>query len=168
MLSPHYRIVLWLLIISNLTFGCSKKPSTSEVDMPDIGIPLNELNTKVRLAAPRGWNTFKIGHIIAINVDVISSEQVEFTFDYGARIFIWKDNQWSEVPNSMGYPEGDIILPITGNGPFTSGSTSVVPVISNVNEPVTVRIFVIGYIYKNGQITDKRTGAYIDVKVYPP
>jgi len=135
--------------------------------MPDIGIPKEEINTRLHLTAPQGWNTFKNGDIIGINVDVVSADQIAFQHDYGAKIFMLEDGKWKEVANFMKYPDGYIVLSQSNGDPFKQGDAGVDPILPELNEAITLRIILIGNIYIDGQITDERTAGYIDVEIKP-
>ena len=135
--------------------------------MPEIGISENEINTCINLDVPPGWNTYKIGKDIGISVDVISNEQIAFQRDYGAKIYILKEKEWAEVSNIMKYPEGYVLLSRSNGDPFKQGTAVVFPVIPESDKAVTVRIILIGNIYRDGQISDEQTAGYIDVELKP-
>jgi hypothetical protein len=98
---------------------------------------------------------------------VISKNQVIFLHDYGARMFLYQNQEWVEIPNFMHYPEGSIILSPAGNDPFKLGDASIHPILPDENQPATIRIYLVGHIYKDGQITPEATAAYIDVELKP-
>jgi hypothetical protein len=134
--------------------------------MPDIGIPDNEINSRFKLTAPEGWNTFKTGEVIGLSIAVISDDQIAFKTD-GAKIFLLEKETWVEIPNFMNYPQGYDLLSPSKNDPFKQGATVVVPQIPDENGNALVRIILIGNIYRDGQITDELTAGYIDVKLTP-
>lgn len=45
--------------------------------------------------------------------------------------------------------------------------SGVKPDLPNVNSTIIVRMVITGYIVKNAQVTDEKTGAYVDVKLNP-
>jgi hypothetical protein len=156
-------IPLLLLLIT----ACKDQPSIPAGVMPDIGISAKEMNTKVQLTAPDGWNTFKIGDVIGLDVGVMSEEQIAFPPDYGARMFIYENNQWKEVANFMTYPEGSIILSPRKGNYLNDGSANLDPMLTDATHPVTLRIILVGNIYRDGQVTNEKTAAYIDVNLTP-
>jgi hypothetical protein len=92
------------LLMIILALGACATPLPESVDdMPDIGIPLEKMNEKIKLYTPEGWNIggFKIGEDVSIAVEVISDDQIAFNHSYGARLFIYKNLQWIEVANFM-------------------------------------------------------------------
>ncbi len=69
------RMYTELLICLSLLFVAHTacRSSLSKVDTPDVGFPAEEMNTQIRLQAPQGWNTFKIGDSVNLAVEVIGS-----------------------------------------------------------------------------------------------
>jgi hypothetical protein len=157
--------IYFMIIITIFSSGCSRHSKIAS--MPDLGIPDEEMNRRIRLEVPDGWNTFKIGDGVALNVDNISTEPVSFQYDFGAKIFVLQDKKWVEIPNLMKYPEGDLLLYPSQGGPFMQGEADVDPILSDTNQPVTIRIVLIGNIYRDGQITNDQTAAFIDVDLKP-
>jgi hypothetical protein len=143
--------------------GCKSKAILPP--MPDMGIQEEEINSRILLEAPEGWNTLKSGDIIGLTVSVISDDQIAYKEDE-IIILLLKEGEWVEIPNQMKYPPGINILSQTNN-PFEIGATGVAPILPVVDEKFTLRIVLIGYIYRGGQLTNDRTAAYIDVELSP-
>jgi hypothetical protein len=154
-------LVLVVCIIS----AC--KGNVTEKTMPDIGVPSNEMNSKLELLAPDGWNKFKSGFPITLAVKGISSDQILFNSDYGARLFIYKDNNWIEISNGEEYPEGSTILYPFENNYLRIAAVNLWPKLQDTTKPVSVRVILVGNVYRNGQMTDEVTAGYIDVNLKP-
>jgi hypothetical protein len=163
----RFNYVVGLSLITLLIASCKDKPSIPAGVMPDIGIPPEEMNTKMHLTVPDGWNTFKIGDHVGLNVEVTSEDQIVFPPDFGARMFIYGNNQWKEVANFMTYPDGSIVLSPSNGNPFNDGATDVVPILPDTEKPATLRIILVGDVYRDGQVTSEKTAAYIDVNLTP-
>jgi hypothetical protein len=131
-----------------------------------LGVPESEINSQIRLSAPEGWNNYKSGDAITLLIEVIGKNQVIFPNDYGARVFIPSNHEWVEVKNSMRYPDNKYLLSFS-NDRTKHGSTSVLPVLPDLNKSTTVRIFIIGNIYRDGKVTEERTAGFIDVDLRP-
>ena len=93
---------------------------------------------------------------------------------YGTRIFTFSesDSAWVEVGEQyfidLSEEEADILVP---QGQEGHSSTLVVvhpDIPANNNEPVTLRIVVVGKVYKNGVPAGEEVGNYIDVTLQPP
>ena len=83
-------------------------------------------------------------------------------------MFIYEENQWVEIANFMKYPDGYLVLSSLGDNPFSKyGAPAVDPILPDTSKPVTIRIILVGNIYRDGQITDEKTAAYIDVELKP-
>jgi hypothetical protein len=159
------RLIILLIALNSLLVACKAPLPVS--DMPEIGIPEEEFNTKVRLSAPAGWNTFKTDDEIVLTVEVVSTNPVIFPNDYGARLFLWNNGQWLEIDDEMINPEGEIIVSPANNDPRKLGAAGVYPVLPDPNKPAWVRIILIGNVYRNNEATDERVAAYIDVHLTP-
>lgn len=150
--------------------SCSEIPPTPGGEMPDIGIPQDRMNSEFRLSVPNVGNTLKIGQEVSLDIYVISKNQIAFGRDCGARIFVSRNNSWEEVPNLMGYSylESDIYIynPYSDN-PFNIGVIGVVPDLPDTGKAMRVRIFLVGSIYRDGNITDEKTASYVDVVLNP-
>jgi hypothetical protein len=153
---------IFLLI---LMVGC--RQVSTEPQMPELGIPEDEINSRFLIKAPAGWNTFKVGKVIVLDVEVTSNDQVEFDYANGIRIFALEGNEWIEIQNLMNYPEGSILLSPAKGDPFKTGGVGVVPLLEKSNDKVTLRIVLIGTIYKDGQKTNELTAAYVDILLHP-
>jgi hypothetical protein len=135
--------------------------------MPDLGVSINNYNNDIQISAPEGWNTFNIGDDIGLNVEVISEYPIAFPRDFGARIFMYQDQEWMEIQNEMDNPEGIVILSPTKDDPFNSGTAIISPDLPDNNKLVELRIVLIGNLYLDGQITEDITAGYIDVELTP-
>jgi hypothetical protein len=155
----YWSILMILILLHN----CGYHTPSSLSDMPNIGIPREEINTRIRLSAPEGLNTFKIGDAIGLAVEVISNDQVAFDDDYGARIFLRQNDQWTEIDNDFDYQQGKVLLEPTRGDPFKVGVTVVNPRLPLQSDALTIRIVVVGKIYQKGRITNNKTAAYVDV-----
>jgi hypothetical protein len=160
-----YIVSTYLLLL--LVTACKAKPAIPADAMPDIGIPAEEMNTKLHLTAPNGWNSFKIGDVIGLNVEGTSEDQIAFPPDYGARMFVYQNGQWKEIANFMTYPEGLIILSPRKGNVFNDGTADLAPIFTNTTNPVTLRIILVGSIYRDGKVTAEKTAGYIDVNLTP-
>jgi hypothetical protein len=163
----YYILLIFLAIMLIPISACDNNTPGSTNDMPDIGIPPDEFNKKVKLFAPDGWNTFRIGDSVALEVEVVGDEQIAFAPDYGARLFIYEKNQWLEVANFTNYPEGIFILSPANDDYLKLGAIGVKPILPDPNKAVMLRIILVGNIYRDGKITDEVTAAYIDVDLKP-
>lgn len=81
---------------------------------------------------------------------------------------MFNDGNWIRLKNNDVYiPPEYLFLPKTPDYPGVT-VISLTPQFSGMGfMPVNVRVVVIATIYENGQKTDKKTGAYIDVALNP-
>lgn len=152
--------------------ACNSKPDQPAIpQLPDIGITIDEINTRIAIRAPDGINSFRTNSVVYLEIKLISSsskDEVAFNSDFGARLFIVQGGQWVEIKNSAIYVAGNGYLFLSpGGGPMQSYVSGVKPDLPNVNSTIIVRMVITGYIVKNAQVTDEKTGAYVDVKLNP-
>ncbi len=161
----YTKILISLSLLFVACTSCMAKQT--ELDMPDVGFPANEMNTQIRLQAPQGWNTFKIGDLVSLAVEVIGSKEIAFAMDYGARMFIKENEKWTEIENFATYPGGHVFLLPAKGDPFKIGHAGVDPIFQEQDHPITLRIILVGFIYQDNKITDEKVAAYIDVLLKP-
>lgn len=155
------------ILVALSAYACSNKSTYPETEMPDIGVPEREINTRLRLSAPDGWNTFLIGDAVSLAVEVITNDQIAFPYDYGAKMYVNEENQWEEIGNFMKYPNGFLVLSSANGSKIKIGDAGVDPVLPETNKAVTLKVVLIGYFYRDGQITNDKTAAYIDIQLKP-
>lgn len=144
--------------------GCSRTVAPTPEGMPDVGLEADALNAQVHVWAPAEVNTFKVNEPIALAVEVIGDDQIAFQRDFGNRTFQYMNREWSEVqyvPTDWG--QGIFLLAPSNGDPRAWGSTEVFPWFDEPPSEVYLRIFVVGLIYRNGEVTDSKAGAFVDV-----
>ena len=87
--------------------------------------------------------------------------------DYGVHIYRYVDDKWEAIENRIDYPPGEKGVYPKDDQPFRGVMLIVHPFILS-NQPVTVRVVVVGNSYNeaNGE-TGKKLGAFIDVTLEP-
>lgn len=153
------RLLLMLFLL--LLMACTPKQLPG-VDVIDI--PTEELNTKISLSAPEGWNNFKIGGTITLTIINKSDDNMMFDPYYGARVFVYENGTWTEISDQLISlnTENIILEPFKYNSSAT-GTTSILPKINSKARRLTIRIYIIGYLYKDNIKTDERTSSFIDI-----
>lgn len=157
--------IIWL--VSVLMNACISRPDLE--NMPEIGIPAENLNVQVQVFAPKGWNTFKINEPIELEIYVTGSEEIIFPPDFGIKTFLYDTGNWVEILETVpiSYSHKDVVLqPYNGNL-FLAGAARAFPILPRANNPTLLRIFVFGHLYRNGEATDEKVGAYVDVILRP-
>lgn len=139
----------------------------SPAGMPDVGVASEALNSEIRVFTPEG-KTFKRNERISLTIDVVGTRQVVFAPDFGQRMFLYQNGDWVEVADlPTEYAGGPYILSPSHGDPFMWGDTSVYPMLPEMEEPVWLRIFVLGRVLKYGEPSDEVVGGYVDVLVEP-
>lgn len=160
------KLVVGITILMLLA-ACKITPND---EIPDVGVSSEEMNKEFQLSVPFSLNKFKIGGEVFLEVKVISTNQVAFERDFGARLFILENDQWIEIPNLMRYDylESDIFVYMPyADDSFNLGATVVVPKLPDTKQATTVRIILVGSIYRDGQATIEKVASFVDVYLKP-
>lgn len=159
------RPVLLLATLVLVAACAGEQPPTG---MPPVDIPLEVLNTEVRVFYLEGWNTFRIDDPVALSVEVVGDEQVIFPPDFGVRMFLYSEGMWVEIEGvPTEYRGGSFVLSPSHGDPFEVGDTSVFPIVPDKGTPALLRVFVTGHVYRDGKATDERVGAFVDLTLNP-
>src|SRR5215207_2522030 len=129
----HKSIVILLFLLTS----CSAK---SAAEIPDVDVSVYDLNTKITLDAPSGWNTFKIGDTITLSITNDSENVVVFDANFGTRVFVYKDKKWKEIEDMIkSFYDNDIVVyPITLDPTNNMESTSIRTELSNIKKQITL------------------------------
>ena len=150
------------LIILLLT-ACKDNIPTS---MPDIGI-VAELNQRIELTTPEGWNSFIVGKPITIEIKNTSADSIMFDANYGVRMFVYQTETWKEVSDGLtSYYNDSIVLKQYLGSAEDTGVISVLPKLENRSQKVLLRVFIIGVVISNDNQV-RKVGSYIDIYLRP-
>jgi hypothetical protein len=161
----YVAILATVLLLTSCTFSQENKKS-EEVFLSMF--PNTPMNSDIRF-----WETseeFTNGKSMALTLENISAFEVRFSDEYDVYAFVFEKNGWSKLENSAKFIPAEVERPLRPKVPDNPGVTAILlnPHLNDAElAPVNVRVTVIGTIYDNGQKTDKKTGAYIDVKLNP-
>lgn len=109
---------------------------------------------------------------IVVALDNYSDEYIWFPNSrYGARLLMYSEleERWIELEDGSEAPlEREVVLvPLDKEG-SSSDLITVNPLLPpGIQPPVTIRIVVVGRIYKDGQPTDQEVGTYLDITLPP-
>jgi hypothetical protein len=153
------RIILFLLIVS----ACQKNGPEK---MPGIDVPTQNINNQLNITAPNEINTFKIGDNVRFVLANISNNPIILPENYGVHIFTNQDNKWKIIDNNFEYPSGEKEVLPKQNQQFREVVFAIHPIVEG-NQPVTIRVFIVGNIHKDSSSSGQLAGAYIDVNLKP-
>lgn len=160
------RLSIFIGLFSLVVTTCILQPDVE--NFPDVDIPLDHLNSQVFVTAPKGWNTFKTGDPITVEVYVTGKDEIIFPPDFGVKVFSYEHNEWMRVETvPITSPSHSIVLPPSNGDSPVTGETMVSPILSDESRTRLLRIFVSGNIYRNGVVTEEKIGAYVDVILRP-
>jgi len=162
---PMRRIVMVFALFCIMVSGCGSFGAAA----PDVGVLESELNTRLELVVPDGWNSYTTDDEIGMVINNISDEPILFDHYFGARLFFLQDNQWVETENAMTFMNMDaILLEPNAELDFHKKHPAVVhPALPDLGKKYTLRIYLIGNVCKDGQPTSTKTAVYIDLDLKP-
>ncbi|MEW6402998.1 MAG: hypothetical protein AB1649_14460 [Chloroflexota bacterium] len=163
------NIKLVLLNVSLLIILSSCTSLQNEAAFPDVGLPMEDLNQQIITYAPKGWNQFSTKDSIVLEV-VANQDQTVLFRPIDVRIFRYESGDWDEIENKLSESDPDfeyVLDPNKSQDPSYRGTAMLLPDLSDTTVPVDLRIYVFGFIIENGEATDKRVGAFVDVHLAP-
>lgn len=109
---------------------------------------------------------------ITMGLDNESGEYIWFpTYRCGARSLIYSESEgrWIELQDrGIEVSSREMVLPPRGKGDWWFTIIGVDPSLPpDVQPPVTIRVIVVGRIYRDGRPTDREVGTYLDVTLQP-
>lgn len=127
------------------------------------------MNTKFQIW-PEGDKPYKMGDELGIAIHVPGDDPVAFKSDFGLRIFSYEDKKWLEIENLVDFG-GDLdgyflVNPANGNA-LNDEITVIKPEFPVSHKPTWIRVFCIGNFAPNGQISDQKVAAYVDIEFEP-
>jgi hypothetical protein len=134
-------------------------------------IPIANINSSIKLEVSQE-NTvrLKIGSDFALSVVNHGDKPVLFSYDWGTKLFTYSpaDAKWVLVENQGEYGvKTDIVLDDKEHGPNWQGILYVWPNLPKGQQPVTVRVVVVGKLQSNNPSPKDDVAAYIDVTLPP-
>jgi hypothetical protein len=161
-----------LLAIALIVLACVQDtlPKKEREFVERVQIPVESLNEYVSLSLPASGNSFIFGDPILLNLVNRTFATLTFPADYGASIFIYDEvnKYWLEVDNLTVYAHSGNrqISPI---GKESTGEVTflVYPDAQGIEQPVVVRVLVVGSMKQSDTPINMPVGAYIDIPLSP-
>jgi hypothetical protein len=159
------KIFWFVFLLLILCVSCTDRKKELEVTMPGTNIPIQKMNSKIVLIDP---STFQNSHLnndlLSLQIKNLTNTPIVFEKDFGVKIFTKQDQIWQQITNDIGYSNKKYLLQTDSLDP--GGLVVVViPVISNLHVPTTIRVVVIGLEKLN--TSTESVGAYIDLPLKP-
>jgi hypothetical protein len=176
--------IFWLVILPILVFlfllvGCARQ-------IPDVGIPSKYLNRYLEIQPSYGFNNFRVGESIVLDVVARTDVEVEVNFAQ-IRIFMFDEKlkDWREIKDNSfsgaGIFRGADLLPDYFSKPpdillskscissrcQETETFGVDPDVQDMGKSVDVLVVISGFVYENGKKTNQITGAYIVFTLRP-
>lgn len=135
--------------------------------MPDVNVPLDDMNKDLHLTAPQQIGSFKMREMQGLVLENFSETPIILPQDYGVHIFQKTNGKWQLVENRFDYPPSEKEVYPEDGQPFREVSFFIYPMIFS-EQPVDVRIVVEGnYFDEASGKKGKQVGAFIDLRLEP-
>jgi len=152
------------VIILFQTVGCQSHQDL-QMSLPAEDISIEDVNSQLRLSAPEGWNTFKTGQSIVLEIENISDHTIAVDYTL-PRVFLYQEEQWVEI-EKLGEYTGETIQILSPTDGDADGAVGILPDLPDPSQAVTLRILVVGNIVQDGVVTEEQTAAFIDILLSP-
>jgi hypothetical protein len=159
------KLRLVILGLAILLFCTSCVEKEQEPPIPGIDIPIQEMNTKIKIYQLTEDSTFyKNNDGLSFGIKNYSKNPILFENDFSVAIYTRENNKLVPVENDIRYPNNKWLLPTNRENPI--GLIAVVqPNIPNLHVPADIRIVIIGHEKENPGA--KPVGAFVDVTLNP-
>jgi hypothetical protein len=161
----YLELLFTVLLLTACTFSQATKKSE---EIFTSMFPEAPMNSDIHFWKPS--EEFTNGQSMELTLENTSAHEVRFSDENDVSVFVFEDNAWNKVKNTLTYVPANVERPLRPKAPDNPGVTAILlnPHLDNLGiAPVNLRVVVIGTVYENERKTDKRTGAYIDVKLNP-
>jgi len=164
-----FSLVLWFFTACQGTETIQREEAFAEL------YPAVSLNQSLKLANPVLLQDnkpleFSIGDLVELDLINLSDNVIRFPVDLGLEIYTYDDqtNRWNSVENAVEYKYDShyFLLNSKDTLPFFA-DVPLYPVLPMQNEPIVIRVVVIGEVLRNGEPSGEQTGAYVDVTMMP-
>jgi hypothetical protein len=164
------KLIIKITALIIFLFGaisCAPIPKPFTQIAPGISLPPDEVNSRLKLSTIQGITELKIRNLLNLDLVNISNTPIGFPSDFGVRVFIEEQNQWTEIKNIFGYASGNnIVVPLQFDK-IADTIVPIYPVVTSSTQPAKIRVIVIGIVYQNSEPTSIKTAAFIDLVLQP-
>jgi hypothetical protein len=157
--------VLWSIIILLFASCLQQINENKESDFESL-FPGVDMNTQLKFW--KAEDVIEPGECITLDLENFSQNRIVFPADYGVGIFVYLENEWTEIKNSAQYvPPGN--RQVSPKGPDSPGVIAVTlcPEIDAQSDANMARVVVVSKNPSGDESTVNRAGAFIDVRVVP-
>lgn len=157
---------LIILVIAFL-FSCSSPQDDQKTEEAFIymfpNVPMNK-DIKFWEPTEKAFNSKDL----TLDLENLSVYQVRFEEGKDLYILTFSAGNWVRLNNDAVYsPPGRLLSPKSQDLPGVTG-VSMIPVYSNMGfKPLDIRVVLVATLYDNEISTDQKTGAHIDLTLYP-
>jgi hypothetical protein len=165
------RIIMLLGFLFMGIQGCMVPSRSAKSEDPIVASNSIDLNGYLAISVI-GTLPLRQGESINLYIENISPSCIVFPKDYGVRMFVNRNGNWMEVPNTVVYEGPETITLETKVNALShyDGGTSVEPDLSTLNSQIgslRLRVYSVGQLCSNDIVSEKEVGGYIDLDIAP-
>ena len=159
------RILLFAGIASFI-MGCQLGNTSERIEQDQAFLDLFEtlsMNDHIQLNFPEVFGN-PPANSVPLALFNNSGETIRISKSDDVKMLAYSDEkEWYEIKNNVNY-HGDTHVTLTPSGSLRHAtSVNVYPDVPAEERPMQIRVVVIGTIMRDGQLTDEKVGAYLDI-----
>ena len=152
------KFLLYSLLFS-LLVSCTSIPGTPASKMPNIDIPIEEMNKTLKVTpAPGMAETFQQTGLLQLELVNLSNYAIIFPPDFNIKLFLKSGDEWKTTSNLFQYADGNTEIRPKGEYP-SDALVNLMPSLDSNQTSTMLRVVVLGKV----EATNKVVGAYIDI-----
>ena len=158
-----YIIVVIVLSVVFIFTSCTT-PTTSPEPSIGVNIPLDKLNTWVKLEdPPELTNSHKNDDLLQLHLINLSEKMIVFPGDFGIKVIRLDGQERGDISNNFFNGSEPHYLPPRSSYPLGL-IVGTLPFVSGLSATIKIRIIVVGHVEN---LDGQQVGAYIDVELNP-
>lgn len=159
----HMQILFFLVVV---IVGCNTKgDSNDNLDFPEIGIPIKELNSHLIINPPSDIRLSQDEKCFVVIMENISSSSIMVVPELDVKIFQKANSGWESILNGMNYNHWKSLVPAKGGDLPNIRTMDICPVLIDFDEPNVLRVIITGT--PENLFGVKNTVSFLDVTVSP-
>ncbi len=133
-----------LLVLLFLGTSCNKTNGANDVsDFPDIGLPIKNVNSQLKIRQPKEFSISKDQCAFVI-VENITDSVITIEPEVDVKIFQKTGSEWKIIPNNLNYNGSKSSVPVKGGDLPNIRTVDMCPGLYKLSEPITLRIIITG------------------------
>jgi hypothetical protein len=148
-MKKYRKFTLLLIFLLQLFFStnCSKTNSvTGNSDFPDIGIPIKNINSYLKIKHEKEYSISKDKppFCVLVTAENISNSVITIEPDTDVKIFQKINSDWKSIQNNLNYNHRKWPIPIKGGDAPNIWPIDMCPELYDISKPTIFRVIITG------------------------